>query len=120
MLEHLTESWWFKSAMYAVLAAIGGALGYIMRTLDQKEKIIWWRALFEALGAAFVGFLVMLVCQEANIGQGYTGVVVGVCGWLGANVTIRLLESVVRKRLGISQGPMEVQDGVANTPGVGK
>lgn len=117
-LEKLLTSWWFRSAAYAILAMIGGILGYIMRSLDKKERVIWWRALLEGFGAAFVGLLVMLICQEMGLSQGYTGVIVGVCGWLGANVTIRLLESFVRKRLGLKLD--EVIDADSANPAGGK
>jgi hypothetical protein len=100
-MDTIFNSWWFKTAAYALLAAFGGVLGYVMRTVDKKERVIWWRAILEGLGAAFVGLLVMFVCQEMKLSQGYTGVIVGVCGWLGANVTIRLLEGMVRKKLGL-------------------
>ena len=99
--DAISGSWWFKTTMYVILAATGGILGYIMRAVDKSERIIWWRAALEGLGAAFVGLLVMFICQEMHLSQGYTGVIVGVCGWLGANVTIRLLESLVRNKLGL-------------------
>lgn len=102
MFDTIVNSWWFKTLMYAALAAFGGTLGYIMRTVDNQEKVIWWRAALEGTGAAFVGLLFMFVCQEMKLSQGYTGVIVGVSGWLGANVSIRLLETIVRKRLGIA------------------
>lgn len=108
MIESIVNSWWFKTATFLALAASGGVLGYIMRTVDKNQRVIWWRATLEGMGAAFVGLLVMLICQEMKLSQGYTGVIVGVCGWLGANVTIRLLESLVRSKLGIK--PEDVQD----------
>lgn len=111
MLDAIVNSWLFKTTAYALLAAFGGSLGYIMRTVDKKEKIVWWRAALEGFAAGFVGLLVMFICQELKLSPGYTGVIVGVCGWLGANATIRLLEGIVRKKLGITETkPMELND----------
>lgn len=108
MIEYILNSWWFKLASYAFLAFIGGALGYIMRAVDKQEKVLVWRVFLEGIGAAFVGVLVMFICQEAKFSAGYTGVIVGVCGWLGANVTIRLLEGFVRRKLGLKEGVSDV------------
>lgn len=101
-------TWWIKAIAYIAFAAIGGFMGHIMRTIDSEQKIGWGRATLEAGSAGFVGFMVLLVCQAMGVGQEWTGVIVGVSGWLGASATIRMLEVLVRNRLGIGSN--------ANTP----
>lgn len=76
-------------------------MGHLLRVMDKGEKISWPRATLEAVSAAFVGFIIMLLCQATSMSQEWTGVIVGVSGWLGASVSIRMLELVVRKRLGL-------------------
>lgn len=93
---------WLKVMAYASFAAIGGFLGHLMRTIDAKEKINWLRAALEGIAAGFVGLIVMLMCNAMGLPPQWTGVIVGVCGWLGANATIRMLEKMVRKKLGIA------------------
>ena len=94
-------NWWFRAAAYASFAALGGVMGHLMRMVDNKDPINWARACLEGASAGFVGLLMLFVCDALSLGQQWTGVIVGVSGWLGANVTIRMLESIVRKRLGI-------------------
>lgn len=98
---------WLWMFGYATFAAFGGVLGYIMRTLDNKEKVSWARALLEAFGAAFVGVLVMFICQAMNMSAQWTGVIVGVCGWLGAAASIRMLERVVSRKIGAGDDPVK-------------
>lgn len=86
--------------LYAGFAGFGGAMGYIMRSLDSKEPINGWRIVVEGGAAAFVGILVMLLCQAMNLSPQWTGVIVGVCGWLGATATIQMLERIVAKKMG--------------------
>lgn len=93
---------WFRIVAYALFSAFAGVMGHLMRTLDAKEKISWGRASLEGGAAAFVGYIVLQLCSAINLSESWTGVVVGVCGWLGANATIRLLEKVVTKKLGIA------------------
>lgn len=95
--------WWFKALAYTFFAAFGGLVGHLMRTLDKREKIRWGRAALEGGAAGFVGLLVLLLCQAMSMSEQWTGVIVGVSGWLGANATIRMLESIVMKRLGIEK-----------------
>lgn len=95
------DNWWIRAAAYTAFSAMGGMIGYTMRTLDAKQPFKLWRIIVEGSGAAFVGVLVMLVCEALNLGQQWTGVIVGVCGWLGASTTIRILESLVRNKLGV-------------------
>jgi len=72
-----------------------------LRTLDAGGHISMWRTLLESMAAGFVGILVMLICQQLHLSPQWTGVCVGVCGWLGATVSIRMLERLVRFRLGV-------------------
>lgn len=99
------DSWWnhsgIKAAVFTALAVFGGFFGYIMRALDNEHRISYVRAVLESLAAGFVGLLVMLLCNASGFSDQWTGVVVGVSGWLGANASIRVLEKVVFKKLGI-------------------
>lgn len=76
-----------------------------MRSLDKSHPIGYGRASVEGLAAGFVGLLVMLVCNELSLSEQWTGVIVGVAGWLGANASIRMLEKQVFHKLGISPLP---------------
>lgn len=97
------DNWWLKTAAYLAFSAIGGMLGFTMRALDGKQpqiKFSFLRCLIEGAAAAFVGLLVLFICQAMNLSPQWTGVIVGVCGWLGASATIRMLESIVRSKIG--------------------
>lgn len=92
----------FLSAVgHTALAAVGGLLGYVMRENDKGNPLKAWRAFTEALSSGFAGFLVLLLCQAMGLNPLWTGFTVGIFGWLGANVTIRLLERIVYEKLGI-------------------
>lgn len=112
MLEKEPESWsWFLSIAYTLLAMFGGGMGYVMRTLERKEVVNKWRILVEGCAAAFVGVLVMLLCQQLNLSARWTGIAVGVFGWLGANATIQVLERILYARLGVSNAKRNSSDG---------
>ena len=94
--------------LYATLSAIGGFLGYVMRTLDSTDgRIVWSRAFLETFASGFVGFLSTLICMEFDLSVGFTGAVAGVFGWLGASVSIQIIEKIVRKRLGLTDDTPE-------------
>ena len=101
------NSWWIKASAYGLFAMFGGTMGHLMRTIDSRQKIKWGRAALEGGAAGFVGLLMLLVCQAMNLSEQWTGVIVGVSGWLGANATIRMLESIVLEKLGIEKQPSE-------------
>lgn len=90
-----------RTAFFVALATVGGFIGHIMRTIDSRVKIQWINAIIQGIGAGFVGLLVLFLCDANNFSDQWTGLMVGVCGWLGANASIRVLEAVVFKRLGL-------------------
>lgn len=96
----MLDNWWIRAAGYTAFSAIGGMVGFTMRSADAKQPFNFLRCVLEGAGAAFVGVLVMLLCEAMKLSPQWTGVVVGVCGWLGASTTIRILESVIRNKLG--------------------
>lgn len=94
-------NWWIKAGLFASLATFGGFLGYVMRSLDKDTPLSWMRAIAEGFAAGFVGLIVLLMCNAMHLGDQWSGVIVGVSGWLGSNATIRVLEKVVFKKLGL-------------------
>lgn len=103
----MIDNWFLRSLSYCAFSALGGMLGFLMRAHNKQEKINYGRCALEGLGAAFVGMLVLLVCEAMKLSPQWTGVIVGVCGWLGATATIVMLENVVRNKLGLAEKPPE-------------
>lgn len=85
-------------------------MGHVMRTFDNRERFVWSRGIVEGVAAGFVGLLVLFVCQAMDLSEQWTGVIVGVSGWLGANASIRMLEQVVFKKLGIDTSPEQLRE----------
>lgn len=90
-----------------LFAGIAGALGYIMRALDHGQKLSKGRIALEFCASAFVGLLVIWICGAMHLSPEWTGVIVGVCGWLGASASIQVLQKLVWKKLqlGGNSGP---------------
>lgn len=99
-------NWWTKALAYAAFSTIGGVIGHLMRTMNKGGKITIGRCMVEGIAAGFVGLLVLLLCESMGMGEQWTGVIVGVSGWLGASATIQTLEGIVRKRLNIKNDDM--------------
>lgn len=100
--------WWLWTFGYAAFAAFGGALGFVMRQLDQHSDIKFWRVVFEMFCAAFAGVMVMLVCQATQMSVQWTGIAVGVFGWLGGSAAMRYLEKIVSRKLGANDNDQSV------------
>lgn len=100
------DNWWLKALVFGIFAAFGGLMGHLMRTIDARQKIKWGRAFLEGAAAGFVGLLAYLLCQALGMSDAWTGLTVGVLGWLGAKTTIKILEAAVLKKLGIEK-PIE-------------
>lgn len=97
-------NWWLRYGGYALFAAIGGFVGHVIRTIDKDDgKVNWWKAVAQGLGAGFVGLLVLMACQASGLSEQWTGLVVGVSGWLGASTTILALEKLVWGKLGVKR-----------------
>lgn len=94
---------WILSAFYVLFAAIGGALGGIMRRLEAKQEVKFWAIALEGAVSAFAGMLIVLLCQAMELSWQWTGVVVGVCGWIGGRATMTLLERIVTRKIGADQ-----------------
>lgn len=104
MFDHEPLSiWWVKSAIMVAFASVAGFLGYVMRAFDNRARVLWTRAIIESMAAGFVGALTLLMCGAMGLSDQWTGVTVGVAGWLGANASMGVLSRVVFKRLGIEQ-----------------
>ncbi|AZF88148.1 putative superfamily III holin [Microcystis phage Me-ZS1] len=89
------------TVLLLMLAIIAGLLGHLMRTVERKEKVRWELAALEAASSGFVGYLAILLCKATGLSYEWTGVIVGLFGWLGATASVRLIERVVRKKLNI-------------------
>ena len=64
-------------------------------------KVTFCRGVIEGASAGFVGMIVCLLCQATQLSDQWTGVCVGVFGWMGANVSMMLLEKLVVAKFGI-------------------
>jgi hypothetical protein len=102
------------SVGYAAFASLGGMVGYVLRTMDANRPISVQRLCVETFAAGFVGLLAMLVCNAFELASNWTGVIVGMSGWLGATASMRLIETVVYKRLGIDHDAVAVAKELEN------
>lgn len=97
-----------KTIAYVLLAMIAGLLGHLMRVVERGGKIKWLVACLEACASGFVGYLAILMCKAMGLSYEWTGVIVGLLGWLGASASVKIIEKVVRRRLGIAdENPFE-------------
>ena len=95
----------WEIVIFGFIAAVGGLLGYLMRALNNNWKITYGRAAVECASSGFVGILAMLACKALDIDWMWSGVIVGVFGWLGAEASIAVFTKLVRKKLGIHNDP---------------
>ncbi|USL90054.1 hypothetical protein [Vibrio phage vB_VpaS_CHI] len=92
----------YQSLLLTAFAALGGLLSYLLRVLNRDEKPRLYRAFVETFSSAFVGILAILACKALNIDVLWSGIIVGVFGWLGAEASIVILTGLVRKKLGVN------------------
>ena len=83
------------------------------RPSSRRPPLKFSRTALESGAAGFVGLLFKLVCDEMHASEQWTGVVVGLAGWLGASASVGVLEEFVYKRLGVNRpGKGELHDGL--------
>lgn len=104
-VDFFWATWWGKTLVYVSVAAVAGGIGYALRTADGGQRPTLWRTMLEVCAAGFVGLLFKLVCEETHLSDQWTGVVVGLAGWLGANASVSLLERIIYDKLGIKRSP---------------
>lgn len=79
-----------------LLAAIGGLLGSLVWMIEAKKKIMWIVVMIETMASAFAGVLVVMLCNYLTLDIRLTGVIVGVCGWVGGRTAMVWLEKRVK------------------------
>ena len=94
---------WLKLIIYAVFAGVGGFLAHIVKCLENNSPISRIKCIVAAFASGFVGILMVLLCTILKLDMAWTGLIVGVSGWLGAEATIQGLSVIVRKKLGIEK-----------------
>lgn len=109
-MDHLPLTEWVQTIGHTLLAALGGLLAYLMRELDRGNTPSVRRAILEGLSSGFVGYLAFLLCRALDIEGDYTGFIVGVFGWLGAQASIALFGGFMRNRLGITDTAPKRED----------
>ena len=99
------EVFWIKNCAMVLLAIVAGFLGELYRTVMKREQIVWKYVFVKAGAAGFCGVMFLLGCSAASLSDQTTGMVVGVFGWLGAEVSIVVLEKWVFRSIGINKNP---------------
>jgi hypothetical protein len=93
---------WIRNGFFVLLAAVAGCLSYVLRSMDNGARPRFWRGVVEGASAGVAGFLVLLACQAMHVGQEWTGFIVGLCGWIGANATIQVVQRLAWNKLGLN------------------
>lgn len=96
---------WFENIALSALAGFAGLLGYTMRALDSGSRPSVLRAMLEGFSSGLIGFIVIMICRATGLDAYWTGALCGFLGWMGAPASIRFLEKVFRKKLGIEDHP---------------
>ena len=92
---------------FAGFSAMGGLLGYLMRQATREQPIELGRATLEAVASGFIGTITMFLCHAMELPWYWSGAVVGVLGWLGAEASIVVIARAVRGKIGLDLIPEE-------------
>ena len=86
---------------FAGLSSMGGLLGYLMRQATREQPIKLGRATLEAVASGFIGIITMFLCHAIGLPWYWSGAVVGVLGWLGAEASIVVIARAIRGKIGL-------------------
>ena len=90
---------------HVALSATGGLLGYLMRQATREQPIKLSRATLEAVASGFIGIIMMFLSHAMGLPWYWSGAVVGVLGWLGAEASIVVIARVIRGKIGLDLIP---------------
>lgn len=90
---------------FAGFSAMGGLLGYLMRQVTREQPIKLSRATLEAVASGFIGIITMFLCHAIRLPWYWSGAVVGVLGWLGAEASIVVIARAIRGEIGLDLIP---------------
>lgn len=98
---------WIQLVAVAAFAAVGGAIGAVLRAMDASEPLSFTRALVEFLAAGFVGALSGLLCSAWGLSIVWTAFIAGTFGMLGARATIQVMQRFVWTKLGLNRSSQD-------------
>ena len=84
-----------------LLAAFTGAIGYFHRQITGRHKISLLEGFIRALGSGVVGMVVVMLCVATELSLPWTGVLVANAGWLGADLTMSMVEKIIHRKIGL-------------------
>lgn len=90
---------------FAGFSAMGGLLGYLMRQATRDQPIKLSRTILEAVASGFIGILTMCLCHAIGLPWYWSGPVVGILGWLGAEASIVVIARAIRGKIGLDLIP---------------
>lgn len=94
---------WIQLAAVAAFAAVGGAIGSVLRAMDAAEPLSLTKAFVEFVAAGFVGALSGLLCTAWGLSLVWTTFIAGTFGMLGARATIQVMQRFVWTKLGLNR-----------------
>ncbi len=91
---------WLDNLMHTLFAAFVGFMAHVFRTLESKKKVKIALSIVHGICSGIVGFMVGQLCKYYGAQPELTWLIVGLAGWVGPEITIHLLETSVRSKLG--------------------
>lgn len=101
---------WIRLLAVSAFAAVGGAIGAVLRAMDAQQPLSVTRAIVEFMAAGFVGSLTGLLCSAWGLSIGWTAFIAGTFGMLGARAAVQVLQRVVWNKLGLNRSSKDGND----------
>jgi len=98
---------WIRLLAVSAFAAVGGAIGAVLRAMDASQPLSVTRALIEFFAAGFVGALSGLLCSAWGLSIVWTAFIAGTFGMLGARATVQVMQRFVWAKLGLNRSSQD-------------